>query len=160
MSNIFRGGIPYGPDIKRLTEYFPVPDLKEGLVIKHEELEAILEAPRHSSRYYGVVNAWISKMKGENAIILTWQPSIGLKVLNPAEVLEHAETRTKQKSNQLRKATKWFGWVDRNRLDETGKRRLDHQVIIAAKLAQQTRDAQKDLAIELAPIKSMPKRIA
>lgn len=160
MNNIFRGGIPYGPDLRRLAECFPVPNLAEGLVIKHEDLEAILEVDRHGTRYRGVVNSWIGKLRAENGIILTWQPSIGIKVLDPAGVLEHAETRTRQKVRQLQRTVKLFGWVDRSRLDDTGKRRLDHEMISAAKMAQHAKDAEKEMAIELAPIKSMPKRIA
>lgn len=157
---IFKGWIPYGPDVKRLAEAFPVPELTEGLVITHTKMESILEVKRSTSRYYGVVNAWISKQKHDNGIIIIWQSSIGLKVLNPAEVLEHAETRTKQKSKQLGRAVKLFGWVDRKRLDETGQKRLDHQMVVSAKLAQAVACSQKELAVELSPIKSLPKRIA
>jgi len=159
-AQIFKGGIPYGPDIKRLSEAFPVPELTEGLIISHPKLEAILEIARTSQRYYGVVNAWISKQKHDNGIIIKWQPSVGLKVLNPAEVLEFAETRTKQKAKQLGRSVKWFSWVDRKRLDDTGQKRLDHQMMVSARMAQAVASAQKELAVELAPIKSLPKRIA
>lgn len=158
-ASIFKGGIPYAPDIRRLSEAFPVPSLVEGLTIPHEKLEAVLDLKRGNSRYYGVVNAWIGHQKNENSIVIVWEPSEGLKVLNPAEILHHAETRTRQKSGQLNRAVKLFAWVDRKRLDDTGQKRLDHQMRVAAVLAQAVSAAKKDLAVELAPVKSLPKRI-
>jgi hypothetical protein len=159
MSLAFRGGIPYGLDFTKLSEAFPVPELTEGRVITHAELEAVINVKRTSSRYYGVINAWVAKQKSSNGIILVWQVSVGLKVLNPAEVMEFAETRTKQKVRQLGKAIRIFGWVDRKRLDSVGQKRLDHQLMVTAKLSQLAGESQKELATELAPIKSLPKRI-
>lgn len=155
-TGIWRGGIPYALDVTRLTEKYP--EIPEGLVIKHEELESLLGCKRATQRYYGVVNSWMSKQKNTNGIIMVWVPSIGVKVLDPAGVLEHAETRTRQKSGQLRKAIKTFAWVDRSRLDDVGQKRLDHQVIIAAKIAQAATDGTREMAVELSPIKAMPKR--
>ncbi len=43
---------------------------------------------------------------------------------------------------------------------QIGQKRLDHQLQIAAKLANAVSEARHGFAIELAPIKSMPKRIA
>lgn len=156
-ATIFRGGIPYGPDVQRLSEAFAVPSLVEGLMITHEELEKILELKRGNSRYYAVINSWISKQKNENSIIIVWESRVGLKVLDPASILNHAEVRTRQKAGQLNRAVKLFGWVRRDRLDDTGQKRYDHQVRVAAVLAQAVTSAKKELAIELAPIKSLPK---
>lgn len=156
----FKGGIPYGLDVRRLSDAFPVPSLNEGRVLRHAELEEVLGYKRGTQRYYGVVNAWLNKQKADHGLILVWVPSEGVKVLDPAGVLEHAEIRTKQKSRQLQRQIKMFGWVDRARLDTVGQKRLDHQLTVAAKLSAAVGDARKGLAVELAPIKSMPKRIA
>lgn len=155
---VFRGGLPYGPDIKRLDDAFPVDSLTEGRVIEHGELEKILTCKRGSSRYYGVIDTWIGQRRSANGIVLVWEPTRGLKVLNPAEILEHAEVRTRQKIRQTGRAIRIFGLVDRERLDGTGQKRLDHQMRVVSTLKESLESSRKQLAIELAPVKSLPKR--
>lgn len=156
---LFGGGVSYGPDIKRLSDSFPVPDLTEGRVIDHGEIETAVGLKWSSRRYYAVVNAWMASKKSDNGIILVYVPSVGVKVLDPASVLGYAELKTKQKVKQLGRSMKTFAWVDRARLDSIGQQRLDHQLRIAAKLAGDLDEAKKGLAVELAPIRSMPRRI-
>jgi hypothetical protein len=96
-------------------------------------------------------------MKNSNSIVLEWQPGSGVKVLNPAEILESAETRLKQKIGQTGRAIKRFAWVDRSRLDTVGQQRLDHQVRVAAKLKEALGTGKKELAVELSPVQSLPK---
>lgn len=157
MSEVFRGGIPYVVDVNRLKESFPVPNLIEGLVIKHGELEQIVQAKAKSQRYYGVVNSWIAQMKNANGIVIEWVPATGIKVLNPAEILSSAETRLRQKIGQTGRAVKRFAWVPRERLDQVGQQRLDHQVRVAGAIKDALASARKELAIDLAPVKSLPK---
>ena len=157
MGKIFRGGVPYAVDIRRLTEAFPVPSLTEGRVIKHEQLEEIVNSPKASQRYYGVINSWIAQMKNSNGVFMIWEASIGIRVLDPAGILSYAENRTRQKIRQTGKAVKTFGWVDRERLDTLGQQRLDHQLRVATVIQDALTNARKDLAVSLAPIRSLPK---
>lgn len=157
-SKVFIGGMPYGPDIRRLADAFPLPSLKEGRIISHEELAGCLEPiARGSARYYAVVNAWISRQRNDNGVFIRWEHTRGIKVLDPSEVLETAETRTKQKARQLGKAVKTFGWVDRSRLDQTGQKRYDHQIRVANALRESVDSARKELAVNLAPVRSLPR---
>lgn len=157
-TKLFTGGIPYGPDVKRIVEALPVPSLTEGTVITHEQLEEILGYKRGTSRYYGVINSWIGRQKNENSIFMRWEAATGIKVLDPAGLLNHGETKTRQKATQILRALNIFAWVDRNRLDANGQRRLDHQILVATKLRDAATSAKKELAVEIAPIKSLPKR--
>jgi len=153
----FKGGLPYGPDVNRLKEAFPVERLTEDTVITHEKLEAVVSESRGSQRYYGVINSWISQLKNSNGLFIIWEASIGIKVLNPAEILNVAEVRTRQKIKQTGKAIKTFGWVDRSRLDTTGQKRLDHQLRVVAAVKESIDNARKQLSIDIAPVKSLPK---
>jgi hypothetical protein len=153
----FKGGIPYALDIARLNEAFPLSDLREGRVLTHAELELVIGIKR-SQRYYGVVKAWMARQKSSNGLVLSMQPSIGVKVLDPASVLDLAETRTRQKLGQTGKALRIFDWVERARLNDIGQKRLDHNLQVRAKMRFAIETARKDLAIELAPVQSMPKR--
>lgn len=157
MSNVFPGGIPYAVDVNRLKAAFPVNSLNEGLIIKHVQLEATIDAKSGTRRYYSVINSWLSEMKNSNAIFMTWEHGVGIKVLNPSGILYHGESRVKQKSSQIQKAVKIFAWVSRARLDEVGQQRLDHQVRVASAIAAAARSGTKEMAIELAPVKSLPK---
>jgi hypothetical protein len=157
MSEAFLGGVPYAVDVNKLKETYPVPKLIEGLLISHDELEKVVNAKAQSGRYYGVVNSWISQIKNSNGIIIEWEPSKGVRVLNPAEVLESTEKRVSRKIGQTGRAIKGFAWVDRNRLDDVGQRRLDHQVQVASKLKTVLAAHKKESAIDIAPVQSLPK---
>jgi hypothetical protein len=157
MSRVFRGGVPYAVDVKRLLEAFPVPLLTEGLVIGHAQLQELIGAPKGGQRYYGVVNSWIAQMKSSNGIFIIWEPAIGLKVLGPAEILTFAETKTRQKIRQTGRAIGTLRWVDRGRLDAMGQRRFDHERRATGILLDALQAARKDLAVDLAPIASLPK---
>jgi hypothetical protein len=155
--NTFTGGVPYAVDVARLKESYPVPKLTEGLVITHADLEKIVNAKAGTGRYYGVINSWISQMKNSNGIFIVWQPNVGIKVLDPSEIMSHGETTTRQKIGQVGKALKTFAWVDRKRLDQTGQQRLDHQLRVASAIKDSLNTARRELAIDLSPVKSLPK---
>lgn len=153
----FRGGIPYALDVKKLNEAFTTPSLTEGRLITHEMLETVLGEKRATQRYYGVVNSWIHQQRNSNGIFVVWVPAQGIKVLSPSEILEYSETRTRQKIRQTGQAVRTFAWVDRNRLDETGQKRLDHQMRVTNAMKNALDSAKRELAVELAPVHSLPK---
>lgn len=156
--SIFRGGLPYAPDVNRLIEAFPVAQLAEGRLIKHGDIEVVIQSTRGSGRYYGVVNSWIGKMIAEHGIVIVWSVTEGVSVLDPTCTLNHAESRFRQKAKQIIKAVKRFAWVDRSRLNEQGQARLDHESRLARKLCEAADQALRDSAVELAPVVSLPKR--
>lgn len=157
MGLTFRAGVPYSLDVRKLCDAFPVPTLTEGREIPHHSLEEIINVPKGHQRYYAVVNSWIGQMRNSNGIFIIWKPTIGIRVLPPEGVLEHAETRTRQKIRLTRRAISTFAWVDGKRLDAMGQKRLDHQMRNVAILKEHLDAAQKATAIDLAPIKSLPK---
>lgn len=158
MGKTFRGGVPYALDVNRLNEAFPVPSLTEGRVIKHPQLEAVINTPFGSQRYYAVINSWISKNKNAHGIYVIWKHTVGIEVLDPAKLLTHAEDKTREKIRQTRKAVTILAWVDRSRLDVFGQQRLDHDQRVAGALNDAMQAAKKDMAVPLAPIRSLPKR--
>jgi|GEM_PF-1568742 hypothetical protein len=155
--SLWKNGLPYSVDIAKLNDVFPVPTLTEGRTITHEEIEKVIGYKRGSPRYYGVVNSWISSQKHQNAIFMVWTPGMGVRVLDPSGILSHGETKIQQKIRQTRRAIKILPWVNRDRLDPIGQKRLDHQVVAAAKLAEALNSGKKELSVDLAPVKSLPK---
>jgi hypothetical protein len=154
--SIFRGGIPYGMDVNRLKEAFPVPTLVEGRVINHSELQEVLSNPS-TSRYYCVVNSWRREMKNMNAVHIVWESKIGLKILDPAQLYGHTKKGIKQKFRQVGRKLKALDWVDRKRLNPVGQQAFDHDIQVRSKVAAALESANKDLAVDLAPVKSLPK---
>ncbi len=160
MGKVYTGGIPYALDVKRLMEAFPLEKLEEGSTISHESLVGVLNLAQGSPRYYGVIDSWVRKMRNETGVFMVWAHGDGLTVLSPTGLLGHAETRTRQKIRQTKRAIGIFGWVQqrRDRLNETGKARLDHQIRIANALKAAADSTMKELACELAPVISLPRK--
>lgn len=148
-------GIPYGPDILRLEETFG--QRQEDEIITHAELTEVLRIDATNGRYYAVVNAWRRRLKTQRNIDTTWERNIGLKILNPADRLRISETDIQRGIRKTGRGFRRMAIIPRERLDEVGQRRFDHALQVASKLMTATRDANKELAVDLAPIKSLPK---
>lgn len=152
---ILVNGIPYGPDIRRLEETYPSP--QEDQIITSDEFEKLLRIPQKTSRFYGVINAWRRRLRADRNIDSEWVPSVGVKILNPADRLKVSEGNIKHGIRKTSRAYRRLAITPRERLDEVGQQRYDHQMLVAAKLVAAGRDAKKELAIDLAPVKSLPK---
>lgn len=148
-------GVPYGPDIRKLEEAYPSPE--EDQVLQHATLEALLKIPQKSQRYYGVINGWRKRLRNDRNIDSEWVHGVGLKILNPADRLKESERNVKQGIRHTGRAFRRLAIVPRERLDAVGQARYDHALQVASKLTQAGRDAGRQLAIDLAPIKSLPK---
>ena len=148
-------GIPYGPDVRKLEEAFPSPD--EDQIIRHGEFEGLLKIESQTSRYYGVINTWRRRLRNERNIDSEWLHGIGLKILNPADRLKESERNVKQGIRHTGRAFRRLAIVPRERLDAIGQARYDHALQVASKLTTAGKDAQRELAIDLAPVKSLPK---
>ena len=122
------------------------------------KIEPLLQCGRGTSRYYGVVNSWMKSVRNETGIFIAWIPAMGLRILRPDEVLTHSEKRHHQKARQyLRSARNLREWVKRERLDAIGQKRFDHLVMVNSRTELAVADGLKKLAIELSPVKSLPK---
>lgn len=148
-------GIPYGPDIRKLEETYPNPE--EDQVIKHEDFETIIRTPQKTARYYGVINAWRRRLRADRNIDSEWIQGVGVRILNPADRLKVSEFNIKQGIRHTGRAFRRLAVTPRERLDAVGQQRYDHQLTVGAKLIQAGREAKKELAIDLAPVKSLPK---
>lgn len=148
-------GIPYGPDILRLDEVFG--QRQEDEVITHEEFTSTLRIDAANGRYYAVINAWRRRLKKERNIDTAWERNVGLKILNPADRLRQSECDIQRGIRKTGRGFRRMAIIPRERLDEVGQRRYDHALQVASKLMTATRDANKELAVDLAPVKSLPK---
>lgn len=148
-------GIPYGPDVRKLEEAYPSP--QEDQVIKSEDFEKLIRTPQKTARFYGVINAWRRRLRAERNIDSEWVQGVGVKILNPADRLKVSEGNIKHGIRKTNRAYRRLAITPRDRLDDMGQQRYDHQMLVAAKLVAAGRDAKKELAVDLAPVKSLPK---
>lgn len=148
-------GIPYGPDIRKLEEVYPNPE--EDQILNHKDLEALLQLGQKTQRYYGVINAWRRRLRNDRNIDSEWVHGVGLKFLNPADRLKESERNIKQGIRHTGRGVRRLAITPRDRLDTIGQARYDHALLVASKLTQAGRDAKRELAIDLAPVKSLPK---
>lgn len=148
-------GIPYGPDVRKLEEAYPSPT--EDQIITHDEFEKTIRVEQKTPRFYGVINAWRRRLRNERNIDSEWIQGVGVKILNPADRLKVSEGNIKHGICKTSRAFRRLAITPRERLDAVGQQRYDHQLAVAAKLVTAGRDAKRDLAIDLAPVKSLPK---
>ena len=148
-------GIPYGPDVRKLEETYPSPE--EDSILRHTELETLLKIEQKTQRYYGVINTWRRRLRTERNIDSEWVHGVGLKILNPADRLKESERNIKQGIRHTGRAFKRLAITPRERLDSVGQARYDHALQVASKLTTAGREAGRELAIDLAPVKSLPK---
>jgi hypothetical protein len=151
----FRGGLPYGPDVQRLNDAFPI--LSEGQIFTHEMLEIPARSPMKTPRYYAVVNSWRKQHRERAGIIIEWITGTGVKVLDPGEILTASKTGTKQKLRQTQRKMKLIAYSDRDRLNQAGQLDYDHTHHVYVVLHDAVNAAKKTLPIDVPPIKSLPK---
>lgn len=154
-ARVFRGGVPYGPQVRDLEAAFPRPE--EDSLILHERLEEIIREAPGTQRYYGVVNSWRSKLFNELGIDTDWIQGEGLKILTPADRLSTGERNFKSKWRGVKRAIRRTAATPRERLNEIGQQRYDHNLMAMAKLKAAGDLTQKQIAIDLAPVKSLPR---
>jgi len=59
------GGVPYGPDIKRLKDAYPITQMKQGDVIAYEDVGQIIREQPKTDRFYAVTLSWRKQIEKE-----------------------------------------------------------------------------------------------
>jgi len=154
-TKFWKGGLPYGPQVKKLEDAYPAPD--EDKIIGHEELEKLTGETKGTPRYYGIVNSWRKRLFNELGIDSAWISGEGVKILPPAERLHASESDFNRGLRKTKRAVRRLAATPRERLDEIGQQRYDHSAIVMAKMKGEAELAQKQLAVDLAPVKSLPR---
>lgn len=96
----FFGGVPTGPDVRKLNQAFP--DLKAGDVVLYEKVEAILGISRKISRWNSIREAWRQDLL-ENGLVLDCVPGEAYKIATNPEVFAKASDATKSVVRKLRR---------------------------------------------------------
>lgn len=154
-ATVWKNGLPYEPEVRKLETRYE--QLDEGIVIPHAEMEQLLGLPRSAKRYFGIINSWRAKLLRTRNIDTEFERGNGLKILPPEDRLAVSERDFHFSARALGRSLRRTTMVPRDRLNEVGKRRADHIEKRVAFAYQSVSEARKQLAIDLAPVKSLPK---
>lgn len=105
------GGLPTGPEVRKLQERFPNMESLIGTTIPHEDIEETIGVKRNESRYRTITNAWRKRVaKDTNGRVqmrgdLREYVGVGLRVLSDGEMVEY---HTDLKQSMVRKGRKAY----------------------------------------------------
>lgn len=149
MSNkeLFFGGLPTEPDVKKLREMFPESEMKPGKTITYEDVSVIINAPYGSSRFMGVTTQWRKIVEKETNIIIGTKPGEAFVVLSESEKVGLSGDQLRKAGRRARRAWVVSQRIERASLTEEERRRLDHHQGVASNViaSAQLRNGRKQL---------------
>ena len=154
-AKIWKSGLPYEPQSQKLKDAYPLPE--EGMLISHDDLEKLVNEKVQTQRYYGICNSWRRYLFNSLGIDTAWIPGDGIKVLSPAERLKAGETDYHVGARKTKRGVRRTAATPRDRLDTIGQQRFDHDMIVMSRTVASLNQDRKELAVELAPVKSLPR---
>lgn len=113
-AKIYNGGVPYAPDLKRLTDAFGVPE--PGTLVTYEEMRAALDREVEESRFRGLVAAWRNSLEREHNVLFDAVPNVGLQALDGTGRVRHVQSKFRRGARAIRKATIRAAATDRGSL--------------------------------------------
>lgn len=153
---IFRGGIPYGPQVAKLVTHFGTPS--PG-VIEHGSIEGVIGEKWRSTRYRQVVGAWRRKMLREWNVGTKAEMGEGIRVLTEAERVEEGRRMVGQNARHVLRAHRWVLMVDAAKLDDVAKKRHEHLTLFSARMSEAASTNAKALAETLKAPAQLPRAI-
>jgi hypothetical protein len=152
---IYKKGLPYAPDIRRLDDAFPTPD--EGQLLRYEQIEEVLHCRRTETRFRTVLASWRRSLWRTRNIDTEAVAGTGIKILEPAERVKLREKDMLLKARLLGRTRQRFASAPRERLNAEGQQRYDHIMLFTGRIQAAIDDAKKSLPADIAPVKSLPK---
>lgn len=151
MSNIYVGGVPYAPDVRKLDAHYGRPQI--GDRYPYTDVEAILDLPRKSCRFLGITRAWRKNGYKLYNLVINCEPNQGFVVLDDSERLGHGVSVFKQGMRKLHNTHDITRGCDDTKLDEQERGRKDHLVRVSRQMIIMERaEARKLPAPTVAPI--------
>lgn len=152
---LFEGGVPTEPDVKRLLAAFP--GLKRGQLVTHAEIEEALGCDHRTSRYRGVVKSWKRKVLNESNLDLQAVPGVGLRVLDEYERVTESARDYRRGIKTVGRAAKRVQRVRVEMLTGEQAAKAEHVQRHALATLEAGRAAVKEIAIRLAPAEANPR---
>jgi hypothetical protein len=123
-TNLYFGGIPTDPDVKKLREAYPHP--KEGDLITYEETEKLLGVKKNQMRWRTITWRWRRLHEHETSQVIGCEQGEGFKVLLNHEKLEAGVGKVRHVFKTVRRARVLVGLTNASKLTVEDRKRMDH----------------------------------
>jgi len=119
-SNVYFGGMPVEPDIRKLRARFGVPE--PGQLITHEEIEVCLSVPYRrkipgetfapiNTRYRTITKRWCDELRAEASRDHEAVPGVGIRFLTAAGVVKASKSDVRTGVRRIGKGTRRLALV-------------------------------------------------
>lgn len=152
---LFLGGVPTEPDVRRLSEAFPM--LKSGDEVHHEDVAKAIGVEPATGRYKSVTSAWRKHLLKVNNLRLSSIPGVGFRVLDGMDRITDDIKRYGRGAKQIRKAADDVRRVEIGKLPQNEQRTAEHVLRHMEASADHLRRASKEIAIEFKPQEQLPR---
>lgn len=131
-SDLFLGGVPTEPDVKKLIEVFGVP--KVGDELTYEQVAEVIGAPIRSYRFRTVTWAWRKLLDRQHNLIVGAVQARGFVVLDNQSRVRFSAGRFKRGLRSVRRASDVASRTDLGGLTPEERRSRDHIVATGSML--------------------------
>ena len=133
------GGIPTGPDVKRIREKFPDNELKPGDTIGYDKIGKLIGVEYGESRFFTVTNAWRKALRTESDLIIGVVAGEGFVVLDENEKSHLVGRKIMRSVKQLRSGYKVMQTIDIKKLGEDERKSYDFNSLRMGKMIAMAR---------------------
>ena len=130
-TNVFRGGVPVAPDVRKLTDHFQTP--AEGSMIPYDDIARIIGAAYGTNRFRSVVMAWRRDLEKPPAVrrLVAQSDQRAYRVLDGDGHVTHANRKIDLNIRGVKRQARSLLNIEPSRLSSEGKTMRDHGLLKA-----------------------------
>lgn len=129
-SELYFGGLPTDPEVRRLREAFPDVLALRGTTIEHSQIEAIIGEKRTTNRYRSITTAWRRRVRKETGVEIRGDMpeivGVGFRILSDGEQVTFSIDLRQRGARKIRHSHVALANVDSAKLTEEERRVRDH----------------------------------
>lgn len=159
--NLYFGGVPTGPEVRKLEAHFDDMEGMRGTLIAHAKIEKVIGVKRKDQRYKSIVDRWRRRVESSTGIVISGR---GEAIGKGFVVLSHGEQLSfgvGQRRGAGRKIARWHSTVtdtDEDQLTVEQRKVREHEMLGAARMHTALIEMRR-LKIEAPkPTESQPQR--
>jgi hypothetical protein len=110
--SVFRGAVPYSEALARLDASFAP---KPGDLLTHAEMARVIQSPADSSRYRGVLTAWMKRMYRTRGLKFSGEGrarGVGVMVCTAHEHFDLSASHLRQQTRRIGKEARELDGID------------------------------------------------
>lgn len=119
--DLYFGGIPTEPDLKKIKEHYPDSSLQKGQIIFYEDIERILGVAKNTNRFRAVTNTWRKQVNEAIGQRIGTEKGVGFKILTEPEKVNVSESKLRTAVKMARDSFIRSSEVDVTELTEEQK---------------------------------------